>query len=241
MGAMNLGKELIAPVTEGCTSMSGISSVNNQSYNAVLLFAAAVPQSNSSSASCDSSAASTATSASNSNSTGSAGTAAASGSSFQDQLVTAIETALQNAEQSGNTSNLNSVVQNAVSQVFQANGITSPTDPGQAAAQAQPADATQQPQATHHHHHHHSGGTSQSSSTNASDATGSTSTDGASNPAGTTATSAADSSTSPASGPSATTQSIAPQQLQLGDLLSQLAGNSGNNQSISGFLFNIQA
>ena len=127
--------------------------------------------------------------------------------SLQDQLISAITTAVQNAEQSGNTSDLNSVVKNAVDQVLQNNGI----DPSSVAQQAQGAHG-------HHHHHGHGGGVGQNHGSSGT-------TDGASSTVGLLADSSGGSSAN--SGSSSQ---------QPGDLIAQLLGLQGSSQGISGLL-----
>jgi len=144
---------------------------------------------------------------------------------LQDQLATAITSAVQTAEQSGNTSNLASVIQEAVNQVFKNNGIDPSTLEQQAAGQTQGA---------HHHHHHHAeaGSAGETSGDSSQSASGTTS--GGATTSGTTA------SSSTTSGTTAVTATQQASLQQLADLLSQIAGTSSGNQSINGFLFSAQ-
>jgi len=151
--------------------------------------------------------------------TGSTATSASSSTSLQDQLVAAITNAVQTAEQSGNTSSLNSTIQDAVNQVFKDNGINPDTLKQQATGQTQGA--------AHHHHHHHSepGSASQSSGASSQPTSGTSTQSGA-----TTQTSGTPSTT--------VTQQTSGQ--QIADLLAQISGTSGGSQSVSGFLLNVQ-
>ena len=139
---------------------------------------------------------------STSGSTASGTTSTASGS-LQSQLVTAISGAVQSAEQSGNVSNLNSVIQGAVQQVLNANGINPATLQSSATAQSG--------QSAHHHHHHHHGGGGAGGSQSAA---GSQSATGSQQASGTTSQSG---STTQAGGTSATQSSSNQQVVQLAD------------------------
>ena len=188
--------------------MSSVSSVGGLNFNPWQYLASVNSQS-----AAASSGSSTTTAA-----TGASGATSSGSSSLQTQLATAINSAVQTAENSGSTSSLQSVIQNAVNQVLQNNGIDS-----QSALQT-----SGQAQGTHHRHHHGGGGSAgQSGDTTSSQTTGSTSSDGT--------TSAANSATSTGTTGTTTTQQASLQ--QLADLLAQITGSSGGNQSVSGFLF----
>jgi activator of HSP90 ATPase len=135
---------------------------------------------------------------------------------LQNQLSTAITSAIQTAEQSGNTANLNSAIQGAVDQVLQNNGINPDALQQQASGQIH---------GSHHHHHH-----GESSSTNQASNTSSQTSDATTSNGSTTQTGASTST--------AATQQTANQ--QIAELLSRISGASSGNQSISGFLFNVQ-
>ncbi len=175
--------------------MSSISSVSNLNFNPFRLLALLDSQSasatSSSGATQSSSGSNTATTTDTTSTTGTGST------SLWNQLTTAFNNAIQNAEQTGNTSNLASVLQTAGNQVLQNNGINPATFEQQVSGQIQGA---------HHHHHHHGGSSSSSqASGGSSQASGATSATGS-----TTGT--------------ATTQESSSQQLT--DLLEQLFGTS---------------
>ncbi len=131
--------------------MSSISSVSNLNFNPFRLLALLDSQSasatSSSGATQSSSGSNTATTTDTTSTTGTGST------SLWNQLTTAFNNAIQNAEQTGNTSNLASVLQTAGNQVLQNNGINPATFEQQVSGQIQGA----------HHHHHHHGGSSSSS------------------------------------------------------------------------------
>jgi hypothetical protein len=101
-----------------------------------------------------------------------------------------------------------------VDQVFQNNGLTPPALQQQTTGQTQGA----------HHHHHHGGGAGQSSSANASQQSSATN-----------AQSGAISGVANTSGSQQTSNQL------IANLLSQISGASGGNQSISGSLLDLQA
>jgi hypothetical protein len=139
-----------------------------------------------------------------------------------NQLSTAFNTALQNAEQTGNTANLASVLQTAGNQVLQNNGINPATFE---------QEVTGQTQAAHHHHHHHHGGSGSAGQTS----------DSSSQTTGVNTASDATTQTGASTTTTATQQTS--NQQQFADWLTQVlsaSGTSGGNQSINGFLFNAQ-
>lgn len=116
--------------------MSSLNSVSSLNFNPFQYMALLESQASSGSGAAQTSSAS-----------GTTATSAASGTtggttSLQAQLVTAITSTVQTAEQSGNTSNLNSVIQGAVNQVFQENGINPATLQQDASGQAQGCTTT---------------------------------------------------------------------------------------------------
>jgi hypothetical protein len=170
--------------------MSSLSSISGSGSNPYQLWAQSI--------------AANQTGASSSGSSSSTGSTSATGTSFEDQFISAITNAVQGAEQSGNTSNMSSVVQNTVNQFLQANGLDSSSTQG--AGQLQGAGG-------HHHHHHHSSGSATASSSGTSSTTGSSGTSG----------------TSDSSGASASTSGQ-----QIVALLLELSGGSGSGQTGSG-------
>ena len=189
--------------------MSSLGSLSSLNYNPFQLLALLDSQS----ASSASGAASASSTAAASATTSAAATAGTGSTSLWNQLTTAFNNAIQNAEQTGNTSNLASVLQTAGNQVLKNNGINPATFEQQVSGQAQGA----------HHHHHHHGGWNSSSQTSGD----SLQTSGTSTAAGST-TGATASTTSTAAAQETSSQ-------QLSDLLAQLFGTS------NGVLINQQA
>lgn len=193
--------------------MSSIGNVSSLNFNPFRLLALLDSQSastaNSSGAAQSTSGSNTtattaaATTAAATSTTGSTSTAAAGSTSLWDQLTAAFNSALQNAEQTGNTSNLASVLQKAGNQVLQNNGINPATFAQQLSGQTQ---------GMHHHHHHHggSGGAGQTTS-------------------GTTGTSGDASTTGGTTGTTGTTATSETSNQQLSDLLAQIFGTSSGN------------
>jgi hypothetical protein len=191
--------------------MSGISAVGSLNYNPFQYLSQLASQSGAANSTVQSTSAASGT-------TGSTGTTASTGTSLQDQLAAAITTAVQGVEQSGSTSNLDSAIQNAVDQVLQNNGINPQT------LQSQQSQSTGQAQGAHHHHHHHHGGSvGQSGDSTSSQQTSDT-----------------DALSGTASSTTCTTASQQSSSQQLADLLSQISGTAGGNQSVSGFLLDLQ-
>ncbi len=100
-------------------------------------------------------------------------------------------------------------------------------EPGLPGERYQPGDAPAGrlgagPRAHHHHHHHHGGSGSETSGTGS---TGTTTSSDATTQTGTASTTAATQPTS---------------NQQTADLLALISGTSGGNQSINGFLLNVQ-
>lgn len=193
--------------------MSGITSVSSWNYNPLQYLSQAAPSSSSQTASASSADQSAAASSS---ATPSAGTGV---TSFQDQLAAAINDAIQKAEQSGNTSDLKSVIKDAVNQLLKDDGMDPQKLQQETTGQAQGAQH-------HHHHHHHGqgGGVDQGNGTTNSQQTSSQQTDSQ-----TGGTAQADNTAS---------QQGASQQIT--ELLLQLSGSSGGNQSVTGLLINVQ-
>ena len=193
--------------------MSSISSATSLNFNPFRLLALLDSQS----------ASGTSTTTPSTNTTGATtttGTTATGSTSLWNQLTTAFNTALQNAEQTGNTSNLASVLQTAGNQVLQNNGINPTTFEQEAAAG--------QTQGSHHHHHHHGGSSSASSSASQSSDAGSPTTG---------ATSSSD-ATTPAGGTTTTTATQETSDQQFANWLTQILGSLGGSQSITGSMLN---
>ena len=113
------------------SSLNSVSSLNFNPFQYLALLESQAALSGSGTTSTSSASGTTAASAASATTSGT--------TSLQAQLATAITSAVQTAEQSGNTSNLNSVIQGAVNQVFQENGINPATLQQDASGQVQGA------------------------------------------------------------------------------------------------------
>jgi len=146
--------------------------------------------------------------------TGTSSTDTTNANSLQDIIRQAVSSAIEDAEKSGNTSDLKTVIQNAVLQALKDNGIDVEKLKSQLAAGAGNVG--------HKHHRHHS----QTDSTGQTSDTGGTSNDNDSDDSSSTAnTSSVDNQTSPQI------------DAKTGDLLALLWSSQNNNQNLTGYLF----
>ena len=85
-------------------------------------------------------------------------TTASAGNNANDllaEILSAVSSAIQNAEKTGNTSDLKTVVRDAVNQTLKQNGYDPQDLKNQSAANENEGTSVQQ---AHHHHRHHGGG-----------------------------------------------------------------------------------
>lgn len=158
---------------------------------------------------------------------GTTGSTGSSESSLEDAIRTAVLNAIQEAEKSGNTSDLKTVIQNAVEQALENAGIDPQT-------LQQQAEATQ---GTHHRHHHHQG---QAGGVDQGNGTGSTA---GSEPTSSQPTDSQTGVTGQTNGADNTTGSQQTSNQQIGELLMQIlqvSGSSSGNQAVTGFLFDMK-
>ena len=157
-----------------------------------------------------------------STSTAQSGTTASTGngvSRLEDAIRSVVLNAIQEAEKSGNTSDLKTVIQKAVEQALKDAGIDPQTLQQQAEGQAT--------QGAHHHHHHHhpeANGVDQGNGTDSTTSSQQTPSQQADSQTGVTGQT---------NGTGSTTSSQQTSNHQIVDLLLQLSGSSGSNQAIT--------
>ena len=159
---------------------------------------------------------------------GATGSTGSSASSLEDAIRTAVLNAIQEAEKSGNTSDLKTVIQNAVEQALKNAGIDPQT-------LQQQAEATQ---GTHHRHHHHH--QAQAGGVDQGNGTGSTA---SSEPTSSQPTDSRTGVTGQTNGADNTTGSQQTSSQQIGELLMQIlqvSGSSSGNQAVTGFLLDMK-
>jgi hypothetical protein len=161
---------------------------------------------------------------------GAPGSTGSSASSLEDAIRTAVLNAIQEAEKSGNTSDLKTVIQNAVEQALKAAGIDPQTLQQQAEGQGT--------QGAHHRHHHHHQG--QAGGVDQGNGTGSTA---GSEPTSSQPTDSQTGVTGQTNGADNTTGSQQTSSQQISELLMQIlqvSGSSSGNQAVSGFLLDMK-
>jgi hypothetical protein len=146
--------------------------------------------------------------------TGTSSTDTTNANSLQDIIRQAVSSAIEDAEKSGNTSDLKTVIQNAVLQALKDNGIDVEKLKSQLAAGTGNVG--------HKHHRHHS----QTDSTGQTSDTGGTGNDNDS-----------DDSSSTANTSSVANQTSPQIDAKTGDLLALLWSSQNNNQNLTGYLF----
>jgi hypothetical protein len=146
--------------------------------------------------------------------TGTSSTDTTNANSLQEIIRQAVSSAIAEAEKSGNTSDLKTVIQNAVLQALKDNGID--------VEKLQEQFAAGKENVAHKHHRHH----------NQTDTTGQTT-----GTAATTNDNDSDDSSSTANTSSAENQTSPQIDAKTGDLLALLWSSQNNNQNLSGYLF----
>jgi hypothetical protein len=148
-------------------------------------------------------------------------------STLEEAIRKAVLAAIQEAEKSGNTSDLMTVIQKAVEQALKDAGI----DPNTLQQQAE-GQAAQGAHHRHHHHHHaQAAGVDQGNGTDS--ATGSQQTSSQQTDSGTGVT-------GQTNGAGSTTSPQQTSSQQTIELLLQLPGSSGSNPAITGFLLDVK-
>ncbi|MGA2062295.1 MAG: hypothetical protein ABSG67_17570 [Thermoguttaceae bacterium] len=193
--------------------MSGISGINSNDTNLLYILAQIAAQSGDGS-STDSVSADTLPVTSTDTQTGTSSTDATNANSLQEIIRQAVSSAIAEAEKSGNTSDLKSVIQNAVLQALKDNGID--------VEKLQEQFAAGTGNVGHKHHGHHK----------QTDAAGQTT-----DAAATTNDNDSDDSSSTADTSSVENQTSPQIDAKTGDLLALLWSSQNNNQNVTGYLF----
>ncbi len=193
--------------------MSGISGISSTDTNLLYILAQIAAQSGDGSVT-DSAAADTLPVSNTDAQTSTSGADTTNANSLQETIRQAVSSAIAEAEKSGNTSDLKTVIQNAVLQALKDNGIDVDKLKSQLAAGTGNVG--------HKHHRHHG----QTAAAGQTTDTSSTSNDNDSDDSSSTAnTSSVENQTSPQI------------DAKTGDLLALLLSSQNNNQNPTGYLF----
>jgi hypothetical protein len=193
--------------------MSGISGISSTDTNLLYILAQIAAQEGDGSVT-DSAAADSLPVSNTDAQTGTSGADTTNANSLQESIRQAVSSAIADAEKSGNTSDLKTVIQNAVLQALKDNGID--------VKKLQEQFAAGKENVGHKHHRHHS----------QTDATGQTS-----DTSSTTNDNDSDDSSSTANTNSAENQTSPQIDAKTGDLLALLLSPQNNNQNLTGYLF----
>ena len=194
-------------------AMSGISGISSTDTNLLYILAQIAAQEGDGS-STDSAVADTLLVSNTDTQTGTSSAETTNANSLQDIIRQAVSSAIAEAEKSGNTNDLKTVIQNAVLQALKDNGIDIEKLQEQFAAGTRNVG--------HKHHRHH----------NQTDTAGQTT-----NTAATTNDNDSDDSSSTANTSSAENQSTPQIDAKTGELLALLLSPQNNNQNLTGYLF----